>query len=145
MFNTIVVGTDGSTTANEAVDKAAGLAKLCGASLHVVTAFKPFAELMHPEFSALPVDVQAMVNPHEDALTIVNDVAASQKRNGVDVHAHAKPGSAADVLITTAEELRADLIVVGNRGMAGARRVLGSVPNSVSHHAPCTVMIVSTC
>lgn len=146
MFTTIVVGTDGSATANDAITKAGQLAKLTGAALHIVTAFRPIAELVvNPEFSALPIDVQSMVDPHADAQQIAAAAAARLAAEGVEASAHARPGGAADALIRAAEDLKADLIVVGSRGMAGARRMLGSVPNSVSHHAPCTVMIVSTC
>jgi nucleotide-binding universal stress UspA family protein len=71
--------------------------------------------------------------------------AASQVRTaGVKVETHASPGNAAEAIIGVAEGQQADLIVVGSRGMAGARRMLGSVPNNVAHHAPCSVMIVHT-
>ena len=142
MFSSIVVGTDGSPTANEAVQKAGELAKLCGATLHVVTAYRPIAELVfNPE--ALPVDIGSLVNPEKDATQICED-AAGKVSDGVKITTHACPGNAADALVEVAEREKADLIVVGDRGMKGKRRVLGSVPNSVSHHAPCTVMIIST-
>jgi len=64
---------------------------------------------------------------------------------GVHVSSYACPQGAADAIIGVAEHQHADLIVVGNRGMTGTRRFLGSVPNSVAHHAPCSVMIVRTC
>ena len=141
MFSSIVVGTDGSPSAGEAVAKAAELAKLCGAQLHVVTAYRPIAELVfNPE--ALPVDIGSLVNPEKDATEICEQ--ATSGLDGVKVNAHACPGNAADALVEVAEREKADLIVVGNRGMKGKRRILGSVPNSVTHHAPCTVMIVST-
>jgi nucleotide-binding universal stress UspA family protein len=143
MFSSIVVGTDGSGTADEAVRRAAELAKLCGATLHVVTAYKPISELVfNPE--ALPVDISSLVNPEKDATDICEQAAKDVVGEGVNVQAHACPGNAADALVEVAERNHADLIVVGNRGMKGKRRMLGSVPNSVSHHAPCTVMIVQT-
>jgi nucleotide-binding universal stress UspA family protein len=143
MFTSIVVGTDGSPTAGEAVRRGADLAKLCGAKLHLVTAFKPLAELMfNPE--AMPVDMSALVNPQQDATGICEGAAKGLAGEGLKVEAHICPGNPADALIEVAERTSADLIVVGNRGMKGKRRVLGSVPNSVSHHAPCTVMIVQT-
>jgi nucleotide-binding universal stress UspA family protein len=62
-----------------------------------------------------------------------------------DVETTARQGDAADAIIDIAEESRADLIVVGNKGMTGAKRfLLGSVPNKVSHHAPCSVLVVRT-
>jgi nucleotide-binding universal stress UspA family protein len=63
---------------------------------------------------------------------------------GVTSEAHVWQGDPAEALVRIAEEQAAQLIVVGNRGMTGARRMIGSVPNSVSHHAPCDVLIVST-
>ena len=60
------------------------------------------------------------------------------------IETHARFGSPAEVLCDIAEHLEADLIVVGNRGMKGGRRFLGSVPNTVSHHAPCSVLIIAT-
>ncbi len=143
MFTSIVVGTDGSPNANEAVSKAAELARLSGARLHVVTAFKPIAELViNPE--ALSVDLTSMINPEQDAIDLSEQAVKAVAGDGLEVEAHACPGNPADALIETAEREQADLIVVGNRGMRGTRRVLGSVPNSVSHHARCTVMIVQT-
>jgi nucleotide-binding universal stress UspA family protein len=143
MFSSIVVGTDGSPTAAEAVQRAAELAKMCGATLHVVTAYRPVSELVfNPE--ALPVDIGSLVNPEKDASDICQGVAKDAGKGGVSVEAHVAPGGAAEALIEVAERQKADLIVVGNRGMKGKRRLLGSVPNSVAHHAPCTVMIVNT-
>ena len=55
-----------------------------------------------------------------------------------------RPAAAADAILDTAESIGADLIVVGSKGMRGARRVLGSVPNSVAHGAGCAVLIVKT-
>ena len=53
-------------------------------------------------------------------------------------------GDPADALMSVAADEEAEMIVVGNRGMSGARRMLGSVPNRVSHHARCGVLIVPT-
>ena len=64
-------------------------------------------------------------------------------RVGVESETHVWPGEPADALVQIADEQHAQMIIVGNRGMTGARRVLGSVPNRVSHHAHCDVLIVS--
>ncbi len=64
---------------------------------------------------------------------------------GVGSQPHVCGGEPAQALITIAADQGADMIVVGNRGMSGARRMLGSVPNRVSHHAHCGVLIVPTC
>jgi len=90
--------------------------------------------------------VQWAVNPREDVLALLQ-AAADQARNAgvAEVDTVARVGDAADAIIDVAEEQRCDLIVVGNKGMTGATRfLLGSVPNKISHHAPCSVMIVRT-
>jgi nucleotide-binding universal stress UspA family protein len=64
---------------------------------------------------------------------------------GIDVEIYARKGDAAEALLEVAEECQADLIIVGNKGMTGTRRfLLGSVPDKVSHHAPCSVLIIRT-
>lgn len=144
MYETIVVGTDGSPTASEAVRVAGSLAKLCGATVHVVTAYRPVSEMFfHPEFATLPAEFHDQIDPAGGALQAAEHAAAKLPED-VRGAPSARAGSAADVLCDAATELGADLIVVGNRGMTGARRLLGSVPNSVAHHAPCAVLIVPT-
>jgi nucleotide-binding universal stress UspA family protein len=147
MFASIVVGTDGSDTAQKAVSAAIDLARDVGARLHIVSAYEPVAEqrLRHEQVE-IPKDLQWMVNPREDVLAMLD--AAQQEAQGAgvgDVQTFARQGDAADAILDVAEEQRSDLIVVGNKGMTGAKRfLLGSVPNKVSHHAPCSVMIVRT-
>ena len=68
----------------------------------------------------------------------------SIEKEGVEARYHPAAGSAADAIVKVADHVGADLIVVGNRGMKGVRRVLGSVPNSVAHNANCSVLIVDT-
>ena len=76
---------------------------------------------------------------------VCEHAATNARRAGVKVELHAVPGDAADVLVDVATQVGADLVVVGNRGMSGARRfVLGSVPNKVSHHCPCSLLVVDT-
>ena len=147
MYGSIVVGTDGSDTAKEAVRQATELAKAVGAKVLLVSAYEPVPEsrLRH-ERSEVPEDVSWMVNPREDVQAVLNDEAERIKGVGVgEVETFAREGDPADAILDVAEETGADLIVVGNKGMTGARRfLLGSVPNKVSHHAPCNVMIVRT-
>ena len=143
MYSKIVVGTDGSDTASGAVSQAIKLAKLCGATVHLVTGYKTASAMtaMAPETVAyLPSDEE--VRKGADAIL---ERAASQVRNaGLQVETHATPGPGAEAIIQVAEGQSADLIVVGSRGMKGSRRLLGSVPNNVAHHAPCAVLIVQT-
>jgi nucleotide-binding universal stress UspA family protein len=76
--------------------------------------------------------------------TMLDELAADLRRDGIQVETFACPGNAAQAILDIAEGQDADLIVVGNKGMQGARRYLGSVPNSVAHQASCGVLIVRT-
>jgi nucleotide-binding universal stress UspA family protein len=146
MYDSIVVGTDGSDTAKEAVRQASELAKTVGAKLHLVSAYEPVpAGRLRQERQQVPDDLQWMVNPKEDVEGTLKDAAAEIEEKGVEVATYAREGDPADAILDVAEEEKADLIVVGNKGMSGARRfLLGSVPNKVSHHAPSSVMIIRT-
>ena len=150
MFTTIVVGTDGSDGAAQAVHEAADLASVCpGSTLHIVTVQKPMAanavasaELATAAPIGAELEWEAETRDHlEEMLAAVAERVGDE---GVAVETHARFGAPAEVLCDMAEQLGADLIVVGNRGMQGGRRFLGSVPNTVSHHAPCSVLIVDT-
>ncbi|MGN6474586.1 MAG: universal stress protein [Mycobacteriales bacterium] len=145
MYHRIVVGTDGSTTADRAVDAAGGIARLTGGSVHVVTAYRPVRTAAAVAGAAA---VQAWVGEDERELAeqLVEQAAERLKERGVAAVAVARMGDAADVLLATAEEFEADLLVVGNRGMSGVRRyLLGSVADRVVHHAGCTVHSAHTC
>jgi nucleotide-binding universal stress UspA family protein len=146
-FSSILVGTDGSETARAAVSHAISLAHKLGAKLLIVSAYEPVApERVRAEALEVPADVQWMVGPREDVLALLVDAATQAEAAGLsDVSTFARQGDAADAIIDVAEEQSCDLIVIGNKGMTGARRfLLGSVPNKVSHHAPCSVLIVRT-
>jgi nucleotide-binding universal stress UspA family protein len=146
MFNTIVVGTDGSETAAQAVRQAVDMAGALGAKLELVTAYAPVAEQrLRAERRDAPADVRWATNPRREVEAWLADSAEDAKAAGVSVSTHARQGDPADAIIEVAEKRKADLIVVGNKGMTGAKRfLLGSVPNKVSHHAPCSVLIVRT-
>ena len=146
MFTRIVVGTDGSETAAEAVRQAIDLAKISGAELSIVSAFAPVSSRrVKGEQLDAPADVQYEIGPREDVNLILDAAAAEVRNEGIGVTTHPVEADPADAILNVAEETKADLIVVGNKGMTGARRyLLGSVPNNVSHHAPCSVMIVRT-
>jgi nucleotide-binding universal stress UspA family protein len=146
MFRSIVVGTDGSDTARKAVDEAIDLAKTVGATVCLVSAYEPVPQArLREEAKQTPADLQWMVNPREEVDSTLSDAADVVRDAGLDVETFAREGDPADAILDVAEERGADLIVVGNKGMTGARRfLLGSVPNKVSHHAPCSVLIVRT-
>jgi nucleotide-binding universal stress UspA family protein len=140
------VGTDGSETAGEAVRQATDLAKAVGARIHLVSAFEPVGnQRLREERTQVPDDMQWMVNAREDVDATLREAAEQIGETGVEVETFARQGDPADAILDVAEEQNADLIIVGNKGMTGAKRfLLGSVPNKVSHHAPCSVMIIRT-
>jgi nucleotide-binding universal stress UspA family protein len=143
MGEAIVVGTDGSETAQRAVAEAVRVARALGAELHIVTAYGMRAS---PLVANVP-DVAALMMaalPDSEAESIVERAAATPRSDGLNVHTHAVEGDPGDALIAVASHVGARTIVVGSRGMSGARQLLGSVPNRVSHAAACNVMIVST-
>ena len=146
MFGSIIVGTDGSETAGEAVRQATELAKAVGAKIHLVSAFEPVGnQRLREERQEVPEDVQWMINEREDVEATLREAAERVEGAGVEVDTFSRQGDPADAILDVAEEQSADLIIVGNKGMTGAKRfLLGSVPNKVSHHAPCSVMIIRT-
>ncbi|MFL5864128.1 MAG: universal stress protein [Solirubrobacteraceae bacterium] len=131
---TIVVGTDGSETAERAVDRAGTLARALGVTVHVVSGYKASAS-------------QMAARSDQDRTRAQQHVELAQRRlaeSGVTSETHIWAGNPAEALLTTADEQGAQMIVVGNRGMTGARRMMGSVPNDISHRAKCSVLIVPT-
>ena len=141
-----MVGTDGSDTAEEAVTQAADVAESIGATVHLVSAYEPIPEArLRQERKDIPEDLSHLVNPRSDVEAKLGEAAEVVGGKEVKVDTHAREGDPADAILDVAEEEKADLIVVGNKGMTGAKRfLLGSVPNKVSHHAPCSVMIIRT-
>jgi nucleotide-binding universal stress UspA family protein len=146
VFRSIVVGTDGSDTATQAVRQAIGLARSVGARIELVSAYEPVTDpRLNAETTNVPEDLHWMVNPREDVEATLEQAAAAIRAAGVEVETFARQGDPADAILDVAEERGSDLIVIGNKGMTGAKRfLLGSVPNKVSHHAPCSVLIIRT-
>jgi nucleotide-binding universal stress UspA family protein len=147
MFASIVAATDGSDTARVAVRYAIDLARELGARLQIVSAYEPVSGSgLRGGQREAPGDMEWAINPREDVMALLDEVRSEAEAAGVkQVETFERQGEAADAIIDVAEEQRADLIVVGNKGMTGAKRfLLGSVPNRVSHHAPCSVLIVRT-
>lgn len=146
MFKAIVVGTDGSGTATQAVRQAVDLASAVGAKLELVSAYEPVpAQRLSEERRQAPEDLQWAIGPREEVDGMLEAAAAVAREAGVPVDVYPRQGDPADAILDVAEEREADLIIVGNKGMTGAKRfLLGSVPNKVSHHAPCSVLIIRT-
>ena len=143
MYTCIVVGTDGSPTADRAAEVAANLARQLGAPLHLVTAFQSTGRGMASLSGADIVD-PAAEQVWRESVGQIGERAVATWGEGVVTERHVVSGPAADAILNTAADVGADLIVVGSKGMQGLRRVLGSVPNSVAHGASCDVLIVKT-
>jgi nucleotide-binding universal stress UspA family protein len=146
MFKSIVVGTDGSDTATQAVRQAVDLAGAIGAKVELVSAYAPVSQQrLSEERRQAPEDLQWAINPREDVDATLEAAAEVAREAGVTADLYPRQGDPADAILDVAEEQEADLIIVGNKGMTGAKRfLLGSVPNKVSHHAPCSVLIIRT-
>jgi nucleotide-binding universal stress UspA family protein len=143
MFKRIVVGTDGSETATNALRAAATLAAQSSAELHIVSGYHAKSGL---KVTGAGSGVEPWMVRSTDAVEgILNDAADLARREHIEVTTHHEEGDPAKALIAIAEKIDADLVVVGNRGMKGLKRlVLGSVPNDVAHGAPCAVLILKT-
>jgi len=149
VYQRIVVGVNQAETAARAAETALELGAALGAEVHLVCALAdgggaPLSSMVAGAALAggrpdpnLPGDTDARAHA-ERYLTRLTKGAAATTRH------HVLPGDPAEVILQVADEVDADLVVVGNKGMQGARRVLGSVPNSVSHNAGRSVLIVST-
>jgi nucleotide-binding universal stress UspA family protein len=143
MINVVAVGTDGSETADKAVEFALDMAQRYEARLVVGSSYTPVTEdKIRRDQREAPEDIQWSINPTQDVDDTLRRVEERARERGIEAVSEAREGDPADVLCAIAEQHGADVLVVGNRGMH--RRVLGSVPNSVSHKAPCSVMIVKT-
>ncbi|MDQ8045335.1 MAG: universal stress protein [Solirubrobacteraceae bacterium] len=127
LFQTIVVATDGSATAAQAVERGAELAGLTGGGqLDLVGAY----------------DDSRGQEKLESALATL---ASQLGDHGLKVTTITRQGDPVEVILDVAKERGADLIVVGNLGMTGARRfLLSSIPDKVSHRAECSVLVVNT-
>ncbi|MFL5832061.1 MAG: universal stress protein [Solirubrobacteraceae bacterium] len=144
MAESIVVGTDGSDSAQRAVAEAIRMAQALKAEVHLVSAFEP---LRGAKIAGAPEGAAKVWAPLPDATVekTLTEAAAAVRFKGLEVSTHAVEKDPADALVEVADEVGASMIVVGNKGRHGARRLmLGNVPNKVSHRARCNVLIVAT-
>ncbi len=143
MISTVAVGTDGSPTADKAVTAALDLAERFEAKIVFISSYKPIDEVrLRREMRDAPPQHHWRINPTEDVDAILRDAEERATERGLRWASEATEGDPADVIVRLAEKHAADVIVVGNKGMD--RKVLGSVPNTVSHKATCSVFIVKT-
>ena len=138
MISTVAVGTDGSETANEAVSEAAEIARRFEAKLWLLSVARD---------SSLPgedenIELQWATNPSARVKSLLENTAKDLGARGIECETRMAEGDPAEVLVRLATECDADLLVIGNKGMR--RRVLGSVPNTVTHKAACSVLVVKT-
>ena len=143
MISTVAVGTDGSETAAIAVAAALDLAERFEATLVVLSAYtgQPGGSSM-PRLSGASSDSQWASNSAQQAERILVDVQERASGRGIECKSDLAQGDPGEVLVHLAERHAADVLVVGNKGMH--RRVLGSVPNTVTHKASCSVYVVKT-
>lgn len=143
MIATVAVGTDGSETAEKAVDAALDLAERFSAKVVFISAYKPIDDArLRREQRDAPPEHHWRINPTEDVDGILRDAEDKAEQRGLKWASEASEGDPAEVIVKLAEKHGADVIVVGNKGMH--RKVLGSVPNTISHNADCHVLIVKT-
>lgn len=141
MISTIAVGTDGSQTAGEAVRMAADLSRRYSAKLVLISAFEDSGTAAKGRV-APGVEQQWTVSDSARVREVLARAELDLQRQGIDCSTLVDKGDPADVLVRLATECGADILLIGNKGMH--RRLLGSVPNTVTHNAPCSVLVVKT-
>ena len=127
MYKRILVGVSKADSAKKAAGCGIDLATKLGADLHLVTAFDS--------------DAHSGGDDRRHAEGFLESLALASP---LPIQTHALPGDPAAAILQVADEIGADLIVVGNKGMRGAARILGSVPNNIAHRTGCSVLIVNT-
>lgn len=141
MSYTVAVGTDGSETARRAVAEAADIARRFEARLVLLSAFPP-SKGATARADDDDVELQWATNSSARVKSMLERLEASLRREGIECVTRADEGDPAEVIVRLAADCGADLLVIGNKGIK--RRVLGSVPNSVTQKAPCSVLVVKT-
>lgn len=143
MIATVAVGTDGSETAGRAVAAALDLAERFEASLVVLSAYTRQSRAPGvPRVGGGSWDAEWAANDAKQTERILAFAEESAMERGVQCSSAMGEGDPGEVLVDLAERHGADVLVVGSKGME--RRILGSVPNTVTHKAPCAVLVVKT-
>ena len=143
MFKTIAVGTDGTDTADKAVDVALDIAERFGARVLIFSVYKPVSpRQLASEREHLPEEMQWKIHEAEHVDATLARTLERARARGLESETVARQGEPAAVLCALAAEHNADLLVIGNKGMN--RRLFGSVPRRVCQEAPCSVVIAKT-
>lgn len=145
-YKTVLVGTDGSDTSFRAVDRAAEVARDANANLIIACAYSPVPDKERAQYADQLGQEAYKVEGSHPADDLLTEAEGRAKKAGAKkIETKAVKGDPVDVLVKLVEDNKADLIVVGNRGLNSlAGRLLGSVPANISHRAACDVLIVHT-
>ncbi len=145
-YTTVLVGTDGSESSFRAVDRAAVMARDAGATLLLLTAYRPMSPRETQDAARALGGEAYKVAGSTPAEDVLRDAADRARKIGVaNVDTLAVEGDPVDALVHAVVQRKADLLVVGNRGLNSlAGRLLGSVPANITHKAACDVLIVHT-
>jgi nucleotide-binding universal stress UspA family protein len=147
-YSTVVVGTDGSESSLRAVARAGALAGACGATLVIACAYLPGEdddrELAQAQ-DVLRDDAYQVVGSHPAEDTVRTAAERAAKAGAATVRTTAVMGSPVETLLDVVRKENADLLVVGNKGLAGIKgRLLGSVPADATRRSDCDVLVVHT-
>jgi nucleotide-binding universal stress UspA family protein len=147
-YRTVVVGTDGSESSLRAVRRAGALAGACGARLVIVCAYLP-SRADEREVRRAPdesgEDEHQVVGPApaDDTVRLAAEEAVGAGAG--EVEQLAVVGSPVETLLDVVAGARADLLVVGNRGLNSLKgRLMGSVPADVTRRSAVDVLVVHT-
>jgi nucleotide-binding universal stress UspA family protein len=145
-YTTVMVGTDGSDSSFRAVDKAAAVARDAGATLILLTAYRPMSPREAQDArDALGDEAYKVAGSAPAEAVLASAIDRAHAVGATDVQTMAVEGDPVDALVHGALERGVDLLVVGNRGLNSlAGRLLGSVPANITHKAGCDVLIVHT-
>jgi nucleotide-binding universal stress UspA family protein len=146
-YRTVVVGTDGSESSLRAVARAGALAGACGATLVIACAYLPAdddREVAKAQ-DVLRDEAYQVVGSHPAEDTVRTGAERASKAGATDIRTVAVMGSPVETLLDVVRKEDADLLVVGNRGLAGIKgRLLGSVPADATRRSGCDVLVVHT-
>ena len=148
VYRTVVVGTDGSESSLRAVARAGALAGACGATLVIACAFLPVDDDDRDVARAKDVlgdEAYQIVGSHPAEERVRTAAERAGAAGAEKVKTLAVAGSPVEALLDVVRREDADLLVVGNRGLAGIKgRLLGSVPADATRRSECDVLVVHT-